>query len=148
MTVPAAKQVGLPHWPINCSYELAYDFFANVIHDFGKGFIMDFLRPYATEKLELNNIDTFVRDFLGEYSYDTPNYKVLQLLSQSNCCLFLKKYTSSRLRRVKDAKETRGNRKRSQTQFFIRIIQQKSQIENRNVGPYGAVLNIGKFTIE
>ena len=66
VTVPAAKQVGLPHWPINCSYELAYDFFANVVHDFGKGFIMDFLRPYATEKLELNNIDTFVRDLLGE----------------------------------------------------------------------------------
>ena len=92
--------MGLPHWPINCSYELAYDFFANVVHDFGKGFIMDFLRPYATEKLELNNIDTFVRDLLGENSYFTQTYKVLQLLSQSNCCLFLIKYTSSRLRRV------------------------------------------------
>ncbi len=66
VTVPAAKQVGLPHWPINCSYELAYDFFANVVHDFGKGFIMDFLRPYATQKLELNNIGTFVKDLLGE----------------------------------------------------------------------------------
>ena len=66
VTVPAAKQVGLPHWPINCTFDLAKDFFVNVVHDFGRGFIMDFLRPYATNEMDLVNIDTFVRDLLGK----------------------------------------------------------------------------------